>query len=90
MSRTVPAAVPAAALAACLLAAPSLALAQVATDVPVCSRNLGTIAVIEPTGQNWWTGQRLTSPAALIKEYVNRSCCCTLVDRGTGLQAMQA
>jgi curli biogenesis system outer membrane secretion channel CsgG len=67
-----------------------LALAQQATDVPVCSRNLGTIAVIEPTGQNWWTGQRLASPAALIKVYVNRSRCFTLVDRGTGMAAMQA
>src|SRR5690606_38299533 len=79
-----------AALAACLLAASPLALAQQATDVPVCSRNLGAIAVIEPTGQNWWTGQRLPSPAALIKVYVNRSRCFTLVDRGTGMRAMQA
>ncbi len=77
-------------LAACLLAAPPLALAQEATDVPVCQRSLGTLAVIEPTGQNWWTGQRLPSPAALIKVYVNRSRCFTLVDRGTGMQAMQA
>lgn len=77
-------------LAACLLAASPLALAQQATDVPTCSRNLGTIAVIEPTGQNWWTGQRLPSPAALIKVYVNRSRCFTLVDRGTGMAAMQA
>lgn len=80
----------AAILAACLLAVPPLALAQEATDVPVCSRNLGTIAVLEPTGHNWWTGQRLASPAALIKVYVNRSRCFTLVDRGTGMQAMQA
>ncbi|GGJ97983.1 CsgG/HfaB family protein [Luteimonas terricola] len=78
------------ALAACLLAASPLARAQQATDVPVCSRNLGTIAVIEPTGQNWWTGQRLPSPAALIKVYVSRSRCFTLVDRGTGMAAMQA
>lgn len=75
--------------AACLLAAPPLALAQQA-DVPMCSRSLGTIAVVEPTGQNWWTGQRLPSPAALIKVYVNRSRCFTLVDRGTGMQALQA
>ena len=81
---------PLAVLAACLLAAPPLALAQAATDVPVCQRSLGTLAVIEPTGQNWWTGQRLPSPAALIKVYVNRSRCFTLVDRGTGMQAMQA
>ena len=77
--------------AACLFGAALPAAAQQqATDVPVCSRNLGTIAVIEPTGQNWWTGQRLPSPAALIKVYVNRSRCFTLVDRGSGMQAMQA
>ena len=73
-----------------LAAAASPSLAQAASDVPVCSRNLGTIAVVEPTGQNWWTGQDLPSPAALIKVYVNRSRCFTLVDRGTGMQAMQA
>ena len=80
----------AAAFAACLLAGAAPALAQTAGDVPACSRNLGTIAVVEPTGHNWWTGQRLPSPAALIKVYVNRSRCFTLVDRGTGMQAMQA
>lgn len=77
-------------LAACMLAAPPLVHAQQATDVPVCQRSLGSLAVVEPTGQNWWTGQRLPSPAALIKVYVNRSRCFTLVDRGTGMQAMQA
>jgi len=81
----------AAALAACLLAAPAVVLAQSQpSDVPVCARSLGTIAVMEPSGQNWWTGQRLASPAALIKVYVNRSRCFTLVDRGQGMQAMQA
>ena len=79
-----------AALASCLLAAPTLAFAQQPADVPVCARSLGTIAVVEPTGNNWWTGQRLPSPAALIKVYVNRSRCFTLVDRGVGMQAMQA
>src|SRR5690606_2983805 len=46
-------------LAACMLAAPPLVHAQQATDVPVCQRSLGSLAVVEPTGQNWWTGQRL-------------------------------
>ena len=80
----------AAALAACLFAAAAPTRGQQAADVPACARNLGTIAVVEPTGQNWWTGQRLASPAALIKVYVSRSRCFTLVDRGTGMQAMQA
>src|SRR5690606_1138913 len=90
-SSAMPRTVLAAALAACLLAAPAVVLAQSQpSDVPVCARSLGTIAVMEPSGQNWWTGQRLASPAALIKVYVNRSRCFTLVDRGQGMQAMQA
>jgi len=64
--------------------------AQKTGEIPTCSRPLGTLAVIEPHGTNWWTGQRLASPAALIKVFVNRSRCFTLVDRGVGLKAMQA
>jgi curli biogenesis system outer membrane secretion channel CsgG len=64
--------------------------AQKTAEIPVCSKSLGTLAVIEPQGTNWWTGQRLASPAALIKVFVSRSRCFTLVDRGVGLQAMQA
>lgn len=90
MPRTRLSAALSATFAACLLGVPGLALAQEATDVPVCARNLGAIAVIEPTGTNWWTGQSLPSPAALIKVYVNRSRCFTLVDRGGGMQALQA
>jgi len=64
--------------------------AQKTGEIPVCSRSLGTLAVVESQGRNWWTGQRLASPTALIKVFVNRSRCFTLVDRGVGLQAMQA
>lgn len=64
--------------------------AQKTGEIPVCSRSLGTLAVVEPQGTNWWTGQRLASPAALIKVFVSRSRCFTLVDRGMGLKAMQA
>ena len=64
--------------------------AQKTGEIPVCSRSLGTLAVIESQGTNWWTGQRLASPTALIKVFVNRSRCFTLVDRGVGLKAMQA
>ena len=61
-----------------------------AGEIPVCNRSLGTLAVVESQGRNWWSGQRLASPTALIKVFVNRSRCFTLVDRGVGLQAMQA
>src|SRR3546814_10577138 len=64
--------------------------AQQTGEIPVCSRSLGTLAVVESQGRNWWSGQRLASPTALIKVFVNRSRCFTLVDRGVGLQAMKA
>lgn len=63
---------------------------QKAAEIPVCPQPLGAIAVIEPEGTNWWTGQQLASPAALIKVFVQRSRCFTLVDRGRGMAAMQA
>src|SRR3546814_12494051 len=64
--------------------------AQKTGEIPVCSRSLGPLAVVESQGRNWWSGQRLASPTALIKVFVNRSRCFTLVDRGVGLQAIKA
>lgn len=64
--------------------------AQQVAEIPVCSRNLGSISVAEPEGQHWWTGQQLPSPAALIKVFVNKSRCFTLIDRGRGLNAALA
>ena len=64
--------------------------AQKSAEIPACSRPLGTLAVLEPEGRNWWTGQQLASPAALIKVFVSKSRCFTLVDRGRGMSAMQA
>ncbi len=82
---------------ASMLASPA-ALAQKAqqerakktAEIPVCDKSLGTIAVLEPESANWWTGQRLASPDALIKVFVNKSGCFTLVDRGRGMSALQA
>lgn len=63
---------------------------QKTAEIPTCAQPLGAIAVLEPESTNWWTGQQLASPAALIKMYVQRSRCFTLVDRGRGMAAMQA
>ncbi|GAB3002843.1 hypothetical protein GCM10010960_15970 [Arenimonas maotaiensis] len=64
--------------------------AQQITEIPVCKKSLGSIAVIEPEDStNWWSGQQLPAPSKLIKIYVNKSRCFTLVDRGAGFQAMQ-
>ena len=65
--------------------------AQAEAEIPVCSKNLGSISVIEPEdGVHWWTGQQLPAPSKLIKVFVNRSRCFTLVDRGAGMAAAQA
>ncbi len=63
--------------------------AQKEATIPTCAKKYGAIAVIEPEKQ-WWVEYNLGSPAALIKVYVNKSGCFTLVDRGKGMAAAQA
>lgn len=58
-------------------------------EIPVCAKKLGTLAVVEPE-RNWWVEAGLGSPEALIKLFVNKSKCFTLVDRGKGMAAAQA
>ena len=58
-------------------------------EIPTCSKPLGTLAVLEPD-QNWWYDYDLGTPTAIIKVFVNKSRCFTLVDRGAGMAAMQA
>ncbi len=53
-------------------------------EIPVCSKRLGTIAVVEPD-TNWWQQLGLGSPEAIIKVFVMKSGCFGLVDRGKGL-----
>ncbi|MBP3984245.1 peptidoglycan-binding protein [Pseudoxanthomonas helianthi] len=61
---------------------------QKTAEIPVCAKSLGTISVIEPEdGTNWWSGQQLPAPSKLIKVFVNKSRCFTLVDRGAGMDA---
>ena len=63
---------------------------QQAAQIPVCAKPLGAISVIEPEDAvNWWTGQQLPAPSKLIKVFVNKSRCFTLVDRGVGMAAAQ-
>lgn len=57
-------------------------------EIPVCAQPLGALAVIEPD-DHWWVQHQLGSPAALIKVFVQRSRCFTLVDRGRGMAALQ-
>lgn len=95
--KSAPSAIPVLGLAAALLLAASPASAQSAQQqradamqqIPTCAQPLGAIAVLEPE-RNWWSAYQLASPAALIKVFVNRSRCFTLVDRGKGMAAMRA
>lgn len=55
-----------------------------AQEIPVCTKRLGTVAIVEPD-TNWWQQYGLGSPEAIIKVFVMRSGCFGLVDRGKGL-----
>ncbi|MFT4255479.1 MAG: CsgG/HfaB family protein [Pseudoxanthomonas sp.] len=64
---------------------------QGVSEIPTCAKPLGTISVLEPEdGVNWWSGQQLPAPSKLIKVFVNKSRCFTLVDRGAGMDAAMA
>jgi len=58
-------------------------------QIPTCPKKIGTLAVTEPQNQ-WWIQYNLESPEALIKVFVSKSKCFTLVDRGKGLAAAEA
>ncbi|PLK26665.1 CsgG/HfaB family protein [Novosphingobium sp. TH158] len=55
-------------------------------QIPVCTRNLGTIAIVEPDNQ-WWRELNLGSPEAIIKLFVQKSGCFSLVNRGRSMQS---
>ena len=57
-------------------------------QIPVCSHKIGSAAIYEPQN-NWWSGLGLESPEALIKVFVMRSGCFTLLDRGKGFDVAQ-
>jgi outer membrane lipoprotein SlyB len=57
-------------------------------EIPTCDKKIGTLAVTEPENR-WWLQYNLESPEALIKVYVSKSKCFTLVDRGKGLAAAE-
>ncbi len=51
--------------------------------MPHCPRPIGSAAIVEPD-HNWWQQIQLQSPEALIKLFVVKSGCFTIVDRGRG------
>ena len=55
-------------------------------EIPTCARPLGAIAIVEPEDQ-WWRQLNLGSPEAIIRVFVQKSGCFTLVNRGRSLQS---
>ncbi|KPH57544.1 CsgG/HfaB family protein [Novosphingobium aerophilum] len=55
-------------------------------EIPVCRKNLGTVSIVEPDNQ-WWREFSLGSPEAILRVFVQRSGCFTLVNRGRSLQS---
>ena len=62
--------------------------AQKQAEIPNCTHKLGTLAVREPQNR-WWDGLGLESPEALLKVFVMKSGCFTLLDRGKGFELAQ-
>lgn len=54
-------------------------------EIPRCTRNLGTVAIVEPDTQ-WWRELSLGSPEAILRVFVQRSGCFTLVNRGRSME----
>ena len=62
---------------------------QAVSDVPTCTRKLGTLSIIAGDDHRGWTQFQLAAPQKLLKVIVQRSGCFNLVDRGSGLRAAQ-
>ncbi|EIZ79721.1 hypothetical protein WSK_1698 [Novosphingobium sp. Rr 2-17] len=54
-------------------------------SIPVCRKNLGTVAIVEPDNQ-WWREYNLGSPEAILRVFVQQSHCFTLVNRGRSME----
>ena len=55
-------------------------------EIPRCTRNLGVVAIVEPDNK-WWRELSLGSPEAILRVFVQRSGCFTLVNRGRSLKS---
>ena len=62
--------------------------AEKQAEIPTCTHKIGALAVREPQNK-WWEGLGLESPEALLKVFVQKSGCFTLVDRGAGFEMAQ-
>jgi len=56
------------------------------SEIPRCYKNLGTVAIVEPDTK-WWRELSLGSPEAIIKLFVQRSGCFSIVNRGRSMRS---
>lgn len=54
-------------------------------EIPHCSRNLGAVAIVEPDTK-WWREFSLGSPEAILRIFIQKSGCFTLVNRGRSMR----
>ena len=57
-----------------------------ARQIPVCTRNLGTIALVDAESQ-WWRRYGLQNPEGVLKILIQRSRCFTPVNRGRSMRS---
>lgn len=57
-------------------------------EIPQCAKSLGSVALTDGEGQGW-TRYNLGAPSVLLKAFIAKSHCFTLVDRGAGMSALQ-
>lgn len=57
-------------------------------EIPVCSKVLGTVAIVDGDGRGW-EAYKVGAPSTLLKVFVNRSGCFKVVNRGAGMEAIQ-
>lgn len=62
---------------------------QASSEVPQCSRKLGTLSIVDGDDPRGWTQYNLASPQKVLRAIVQRSGCFNLVDRGAGLGAAE-
>ena len=58
-------------------------------DMPRCSQPIGSISIVNGTEYRGWRYYQLGEPEKLLKVFVQRSGCFTLVNRGAGLDALK-
>ena len=55
-------------------------------EIPVCTHKLGVLAIVEPESQ-WWRELNLGSPEAILKVFVQKSGCFSIVNRGGAMRS---